>query len=258
MEDGFAIIGDERDAKRHHDTDDNDTADQPLDETDPYYDGFADASDSDPVIAAYERAFWDELCHRDKESEEKEEAQPDPARPDAIAPIVPPAAVVPGEDGSAPAPAAVPDEPEERKPKRARQAREEEPSAAGVRGALDTLSIRDSDAKIVSGIKFKPQNRDLFCKCPIHNDCTKTRTTNAPASSTGSRSSQGRPLGFLASWAILATHSSSKDDHQKLKPSYEQRVAARSRLQAETNYQQFANFERPCRANETEEPQNCP
>lgn len=154
-----------------------------------------------------------------------------------------------GEDeGGAPAVIA---EPEERRPRAS-------PAASGEpRAVHDALFVKDEAGEQRGWIKIKPSANDAFCKCPYHPECFKTKTLNT--SDAGRRRLQGRPLGFLAAWALEGQHHSSKNEHvRQCNPSWASRKAARSRLHLEPNAQDFLALERARFDGEDSEPERCP
>ncbi len=117
------------------------------------------------------------------------------------------------------------------------------------------LAVRNPETgEAVAFIKYKPQVSDLFvkCPCPSHGkQCTKTKTCHESCKAL----SQGRPLGMLAAWILSRNTFDTKAEHvYDCKPSRKQRLQARAQLRKEPNYQMFADYERPRREGEEEEP----
>ena len=225
----------------------------------------ADGEESESVLRL-QRLLWDNWSSGDQELLEgvpqqelqpnmNLEPQPEVAAGPAAGPVAAgPVAAAAGENPPPVPGAADSDEVVEPSAKRPRKAAEErlEP-----RSALDALTVLDASGNTASAIKFKPQNKDLFCKCSVHFDCSKTRTTN-PAKDGRTKTGQGRPLGFLSAWVCMAGSFSTKQEHQGFKPSYDQRLEARLRLEGQGNFQHFANLERKRKENEGIEPKECP
>ena len=114
------------------------------------------------------------------------------------------------------------------------QAPVEEP----VRHVHGTLVIQRAGEDQQAGyIKDNSSLGNCFAVCPLHNDCVKSRTCHA------SRRGGGHPLGYLAAWCLNAPLFTSKQEHMKHRPSWEERKAARLVLKSQPNYEEFHNFE---------------
>ena len=128
---------------------------------------------------------------------------------------------------------------------------------AGPRLLHDGLAIRNDDGSILAWIKHKPQSNDLFVNCSLHENCTKTKTLKI--SQRHGRRSQGRPLGFLAAWALQGHTCPSKQAHAEVVPPFLDRKNARARLRQEANSSFFFDKERDRRSDEPDsEPDYCP
>ena len=68
---------------------------------------------------------------------------------------------------------------------------------------------------------------DMRAECPQHPNCTLSRTCRG-----GMRAGAGRPIGHLWAWLESAHGCVDKDQHKRVKPSYEQRCNARIAFQA--------------------------
>ncbi|CAE7200086.1 CHT1 [Symbiodinium sp. CCMP2592] len=128
---------------------------------------------------------------------------------------------------------------------------------AGPRLVHDGLAIRNDDGSILAWIKHKPQSNDFFVNCSLHENCTKTKTLRS--SQRHGRRLQGRPLGFLAAWAVQGHACLSKEAHSLVVPSFLDRKNARARLRQEANASEFFVKERDRRSDEPDsEPDHCP
>jgi hypothetical protein len=103
-------------------------------------------------------------------------------------------------------------------------------------------------------IVYDMRNRSFGAHCPLHQGCRLNRTSEA-----GAREHQGRPLGQLAQWLLMANQTGSYAEHSALKRdgdrlSYPRRLAGRAWLAQQPGTAQLFELERPRRPDEREEP----
>lgn len=97
---------------------------------------------------------------------------------------------------------------------------------------------------------YYPNSKSFSAFCPKHVDCRRSRTAKA-----GCSSGQGRPLGHLLAWLSQAADYPDHKEHVKFcLPSLENRQEGRRLLQTCHGWESFANYERPRRAGESDEP----
>ena len=145
------------------------------------------------------------------------------------------------------------------------------PAEEGEGGTLDESRVAAAIVRVRTGtelklvlpdqqgeIHFYPKQRLLtaFCPCARHGDCRRSRTVNE--SSKPDRHGQGRPLGMLMAWLSAAGACATKEEHKRLSPDYEARLAARRLLQGLPGSEQMFEKERPTRRNEGDEPRTIP
>ena len=109
----------------------------------------------------------------------------------------------------------------------------------GGRLAHEALHIVRADAAGNSG--FRKYNQSLgncFAQCPLHEGCVKSRTCRQ-----GPRLGSGKPLGYLAAWALSASRFHSKEGHMRHRPSHAERVEGRALLKSQANYRHFKALE---------------
>jgi hypothetical protein len=80
-------------------------------------------------------------------------------------------------------------------------------------------------------IRFKMLDGTLCSHCPYHTNCRVTRTIHATRRS--SQYGQGKPLGFLSAWLYNGFRFKSRASHQRYKPPYSERHAARNQFELE-------------------------
>ena len=150
---------------------------------------------------------------------------------------------------------------------------DEDPSSEPSEGAVAVavrahpragLSVFDGDRLVAAeAIKWNPIAKDFYAVCCVHGGgCRLTRTANA---SRLGRRAQGRPLGFLAAWAIQTAADplrfETRAEHLRLcRPSHADRLAARAALnkpEQQDLLHEFSQRERPQGEDEDEEPAEC-
>ena len=136
-------------------------------------------------------------------------------------------------------------------------------SAPPKAGPIEKAELAEPISKVKTGTEvrfdlpggigrlcFYPNSNSFSAFCPKHVDCRRSRTAK-PGSSRG----QGRPLGHLLAWLSQAADYPDHTEHVKFcLPSLENRQEGRRLLQTVPGWESFANYERPKRAGESDEP----
>ena len=102
-------------------------------------------------------------------------------------------------------------------------------------------------------LRYKASDNTICAHCPMHDECTATRTLNEDAHDPYA-SGRGRPIGFLTSWLMHADRFATKAQHKKFKPDFAARFEARGQFLLEPMSFDLLMLERDAHPFEGEEP----
>ena len=103
-------------------------------------------------------------------------------------------------------------------------------------------------------LRYSPFDGYLRAFCEKHNNCQRQRTCKP----SDRKVQQGRPIGALIAWMRCGEDCATRDEHQKAHPSHEARCSARHLFKTLPDWNTWANYERPRREAEPEEPALAP